>query len=145
MCQYAGFSGKLWARLCCLAAAFVLAVSCVPKGSSVKISPSGTFRAYLSTTPCSGGWRVWVVNITADHDQPSLMEAMPDHPACLMAYLAWDGEERLWWYSSDDGSIFLWELSEGGWTRQDYLLVSDVSIVPPEELHLARNRPRGER
>lgn len=140
------YGGRLFARLAGLAAACVLMTSCMQSRDVVSVSPSGNFRAFLSATPCSGGWRVWVVNIAPEGRQgDGLREIMPDHPASLMAYLAWDENERLWWCSSDDGSIFFWELSEEGWVRRDYRSMPAGSLVPPEELSVGGNRRRDNR
>jgi hypothetical protein len=127
-----------------LVAGSLLPVSC-SRGESTLVSPSGEYLAFLTIERCREGYGVWVVNVTGHQDDVLLAEMMPDHPASLMAYLAWDAEDRLWWYGSDDGSVLFWERSGTGWTRCAYSPADSGGPVPPDSLFAAGNRTRSER
>lgn len=127
-----------------LVAGSLHAVSC-SRGESTLVSPSGEYLAFLTIERCREGYGVWVVNVTGHEDAVLLTEVMPDHPASLMAYLAWDGADRLWWYGSDDGGVLYWERSGTGWTRYAYSSGDTGGPVPPDSLFPVGNRPRSER
>jgi len=107
----------------------------------VQLSPSGDYRAWLSINESPEGFRVWVVNITSEQDEVELLEFMNDYPANLMAYIAWDDDRRLWFYSSDDGCYFYWERTEEGlWNRYSWSILESSLFAPPESLNNGRNR-----
>lgn len=128
-----------------LVAGILLQASCSSPGESVIASPSGAYSAYLGIQRLPEGYGVWVVNITAGEDRVLLGEVMPDHPASLMAYLAWDDEDRLWWYGSDDGSVFYWEKTDTAWERHSYSSAMQMGPVPPPGLSTSGNRTRSGR
>lgn len=111
----------------------------------ILVSPSGEYNAFLAIQHSPEGYGVWVVNITGDEDMVLLSEMMPDHPASLMAYLAWDNADRLWWYGSDDGSVFYWERTGTGWMRYSFSSDDQAGPVPPQSLFTGGNRTRSER
>lgn len=126
------------------AAGLLLSSSCSQERSS-PVLPAGEYRAFLTIEHGPEGYGIWVVNVTGQEDAVLLVEMMPDHPASLMAYLAWDDADRLWWYGSDDGSVFFWERSGTGWTRYTYSSDGTGGPVPPDSLFTGGNRTRSER
>lgn len=128
-----------------LVAGILLQASCSSPGEGVIVSPSQAYSAFLGIQRLPEGYGVWVVNITGDEDEVLLCEVMPDHPASLMAYIAWDDEERLWWYGSDDGSVFYWELVDTVWERYSYSSEGHGGPVPPSGLSTSGNRTRSGR
>jgi len=127
-----------------MACGLLFSPSC-SSGESVLVSPSGEYVAFLSIQSLPEGYGVWVVNVTGGEDRVLLAEVMPDHPASLMAYLAWDDDDRLWWYGSDDGSVFYWVRSGTAWTRLTYSSGGDEGPVPPPSLFTCGNRTRSGR
>lgn len=108
---------------------------------SAQTSPSGGYEAYLTISQCSDGYRIWVVNITTGEDKVELLEFMNNYPANLMAYIAWDDQDRLWFYSSDDGRYFYWERTEGGnWEMYSWSVLESSSFAPPELSGTRRER-----
>ena len=125
--------------------AFFIAMAVFLAGCSqrdpVQISSSGDYKAWLSISDSPEGFRVWVVNITSEEDEVELLEFMNDYPASLMAYIGWDDDSRLWFYSSDDGCYFYWERTEEGkWNRYSWSILESSPFAPPESLDNGRNR-----
>jgi hypothetical protein len=119
---------------------FALACGCTER-NAVQTSPSGSYEAYLSISQCPNGYGIWVVNISTGEDQVELLEFMNDYPANLMAYMAWDHNDRLWFYSSDDGRYFYWErVGDGEWNRYSWSILESSSFAPPESLDDRRER-----
>jgi len=108
--------------------------------NAVHVSLSSNCRAWLSIRQGPEGFRIWVVNITAEADEAEFFEFMNDYPANLMAYIGWDDHERLWFYSSDDGSYFYWEKDDGQWKRCSWSIREPSAFTPPESLGEERNR-----
>jgi len=119
-------------------------VSCVSRSHSgfPLESPSGEYRAWLSVNEGPEGWNIWVVHITGVEDQVELLEFMENYPASLLAYIAWDDDDRLWFYSSDDGRYFYWENTEEGWKGYSWSILESSQIYPPGALG---NEGNGER
>lgn len=126
------------AFLCLLLA--VLLAGCSSRGDPVMVSPSGDYTAWLSINGDSLGGDIWVVQIAAEDDEVELLEFMNDHPASLMAYLEWDCDERLWFYSSDDGSYFYWEKADSGWNVSSWSILQSSPLYPPETLAQGNER-----
>ena len=107
----------------------------------VQRSPSKEFKAYLSVAESSGGYGIWVVNITDPHDGTLSSMEMADYPASLMAYISWDEDNRLWFYSSDDGRFFYWEQNEQ-WAMFSWDITITSEVSPPSSLleQTERNR-----
>lgn len=111
------------------------------KRDAVIASPSDDYRAWLSIQQDSDGFNVWVVNITSEEDKVELLEFMNEYPANLMAYIGWDHEDRLWFYSSDDGRYFYWERTEEGhWNRYSWSILESSPFAPPGSLNDQRER-----
>lgn len=140
-----GFSGLRACASAPFVGAFCLfASSCCSRGNAVQVSPSGEYSAFLSVEYCPDGYGIWVVNLTGSDGKVILEETMHGSPAALMAYLAWDASDRLWWYSSDDGSVCFWERSGTGWTRHEYQPEDSVGSAPPDSLFTQGNGRRPE-
>lgn len=120
-------------RIFTLAGIVILLFGCSER-DSVLVSPSGVYRGWLSIHQEPGGLHIWAVHITTGEDQVELLEFMNDYPANLMAYIDWDGDERLWFYSSDDGSYFYWEREENGWRKHSWSILESSVIYPPASL-----------
>ncbi len=144
--HYSGFPGSLIGSIVLIVeiVGLLFSSSCSPR-ESTHVSPSGEYRAFLTIEPCPQGYGVWVVNVTGHEEEVLLSEMMPDHPASLMAYIAWDDADRLWWYGSDDGSVFYWTRSETGWSRNAYSSDPQGGPAPPDSLFTGGNRTRSER
>ena len=114
----------------------LLIISCSPRSGDDNTlrSPSGDFRAWLSVNEGPQGWNILVVHITGVEDQVELLEFMENYPASLMAYIAWDDDGRLWFYSSDDGRYFYWEKSEDVWRRYSWSILETSQVYPPGDL-----------
>lgn len=122
----------------------LLPFSCRSRGGRVHVSLSGDYAAFLEIGRDQEGHGVWVVNIEGPDGGTLLAETMPGHPASLMAYLAWDDSDRLWWYGSDDGSVFFWERTDTGWARHDYRPEGGEAVVPPDSLFTQGNGRRSQ-
>ncbi|MFO7625673.1 MAG: hypothetical protein R6V62_00275 [Candidatus Fermentibacteraceae bacterium] len=144
--SYPGFPGALAGLIFIIigGAGLLLSSSC-SSGERVLVSQSGEYSAFLTIQRVPEGYGVWVVNVTGEEDMVLLTETMPDHPASLMAYLAWDDSDRLWWSGSDDGSVFYWSSSVTGWIRNAYSSDHQGGPVPPQSLFTGGNRTRSER
>ena len=110
----------------------------------VQMSPSKEFKAYLSVAESSGGYGIWVVNISDLRNGTLNSMEMEEYPASLMAYISWDDENRLWFYSSDDGRYFYWEKSEQ-WTVFSWDITITSEISPPVSLLEQTDRNRRNR
>ena len=127
-------------RIVFLAAMVVFLAGCSHL-DPVQVSPSGDYKAWLSINDVPEGFRIWVVNITSEEDEVELLEFMNDYPANLMAYIGWDDNSRLWFYSTDDGRYFYWERTEEGhWNRYSWSILESSPFAPPESLDNGRNR-----
>jgi len=114
--------------------ALVLTSAC-PRERREGVSPSGSYRTYLSIHQGADGCGFWVVNISGDEDKVELLEFMNDYPANLMAYIAWDERDRLWFYSSDDGSYYYWDRTDDGhWSRYSWSILETSRLSPPQSL-----------
>ena len=106
------------------------------------VSPSGNFTASLMVTEGSEGYGIWQVMITSGEDEVQLLELMNRYPGSLMAYIAWDEEERLWFYSSDDGCYYYWQNEAGEWKKHSWSIASSSELTPPSSLVEQMNRSR---
>ena len=107
----------------------------------VQMSPSKEFKAYLSVTECSDGYGIWVVNISDLYNGTMNSMEMADYPASLMAYISWDEDNRLWFYSSDDGRYFYWEQT-GQWAMFSWDITITSEVSPPVSLLEQTDRNR---
>lgn len=124
------------------AAVFLMLVVSCYRGDQLIRSESGAYMAFLTVHRCEDGLDIWVVNIRGCEDSVELMEFMNDYPAYQMAYIGWDGGDRLWFYSSDDGSYFYWERTEGIWEMCSWSLLESSELYPPSSI---TERNEGER
>lgn len=119
--------------IACLA---VLVVTGCSRQSPVQLSDTGSFRAFLSVMEMENGFEVWAVNITDTEECTTFTTCMESCPAMLMVYTAWDNEDRLWLYSSDDGSYFYWEndQEDSHWSMYSFDPSSTMEFSPPVSL-----------
>ena len=108
-------------------------LACSQRDTS-QISNSGEFNAYLSIAENEEGYGIWVVNIVDIQSDECYSSEMENYPGSLMAYIAWDEGERLWFYSSDDGSYFYWEADEENWEMKSPESSTFTEDTPPSEL-----------
>ncbi len=108
----------------------------------VQISNSGEFKAFLSIEDSDEGYGIWVVNIVNIQSDEGARIEMENYPGSLMAYIAWDEVDRLWFYSSDDGSYYYWHTEEEDWETVFWDATASSDIAPPSELLEQMNRSR---
>ena len=88
------------------------------------ISPSGQ---YVLTLPIEENTRdpryaktgVWKVSI---HDSMGVLEYKDEHSTMvgsLNVYWAWDENDRVWIFNSDDATMVRWEKQEKEWTKKE--------------------------
>jgi len=118
--------------------AFLLLSGCSDR-NTVQVSPSGDYSAWLSISRGADGYRIWVVHIVSGEDRVEHIEFMEDYPANLMAYIGWDDEERLWFYSSDDGRYYYWEKSGSPWKMYSWSTLESSAFSPPRSLNEGRS------
>ncbi len=82
-------------------------------------SPSGK---YVLTVPIKAhstqpGDRMWRVTIQDAQGKLLYQDTTSDFVGNLNVYWAWDGDDRVWLYSSDTGDVFFWEPAGGAWVK----------------------------
>lgn len=88
------------------------------------VSPSGQ---YLLTLPIEENTRdpryaktpVWKVTIHDRNGAPEYKDEDSTMVGSLNVYWAWDKDDRVWVFNSDDGRMVRWEKQEGGWIRTE--------------------------
>jgi len=106
------------------------------------VSPSGNYTASLTVVEGAEGYGIWRVMITSVEDEVQLLEFMNHYPGSLMAYIAWDDEDRLWFYSSDDGCYYYWQNETGEWKKYSWSITSSSEETPPLSLDEQMNSSR---
>lgn len=75
------------------------------------VSPSG---AYVLTMPIEQNlWRVMI----RDRRGKLLFRDDTEFMGQLSVYWAWDDQDRVWLYNSDDSAVYFWERTPQGWQR----------------------------
>lgn len=109
-------------------------------------SPSGEYVLTLpieenEVNPEYQGTPVWKVTISDAEGNLLYRDEASELVGYLSVYWAWDGEDRVWLYSSDTGDVFFWELADGAWvkTRWGHGRVREIDrdLEPPPELYPA--------
>ncbi len=59
-------------------------------------------------------------------------------PARFNVYWAWDGQQRLWLYNTDDGTVWVYAAAASGWARQPWERGSGQEPPPEIRARLAR-------
>lgn len=104
-----------------------------PNRRAPAVSPSG---AYVLTMPIEQGlWRVTI----RDRKGKLLYRDDSKFLGQLSVYWAWDDENRVWLFNSDDSAVYFWEETPQGWqrTRWGYGRKREIprELTPPAVLY----------
>lgn len=82
-----------------------------PNQQDPAVSPSGT---YVLTMPIEQSlWRVTI----RDRKGRLLFRDDSEFIGQLSVYWAWDEQDRVWLFNSDDSAVYFWETTPQGWRR----------------------------
>ncbi len=104
-------------------------------------SPSGKYvlTVPIDTHSTQPGARMWRVTICDAQGKLLYQDAASDFIANLNVYWMWDENDRVWFYSSDTGDVFFWELAGGAWakTHWGYGRTRQIErdLAPPASLY----------
>jgi hypothetical protein len=106
-------------------------------------SPSGSFVLTLPieenrVNPQYETTRVWKVTISNPEGDVLYKDDESEFVGYLKVYWIWDGNDRVWLYSSDTGNVFFWELVGDEWIKTRWGAAGreiDRSIEPPVDLY----------
>jgi hypothetical protein len=85
-------------------------------------APSGKYVLRMpielqTSNPVYKGTPVWKVTITDPDGRVVYKDDASERVGSLRVYWGWDDQDRVWVYSSDDGSIWRWEVTGGEWRK----------------------------
>ncbi len=81
-------------------------------------SPNGLYMLYAPVSWSeSAGADVSKVTITDTTGIVLFVDGQSDFIATLSVYFAWDDDDRAWLYSSDDGTVWFYEMRGEAWTK----------------------------
>ena len=92
-------------------------------------------RSKQESGPAGFGWPFWHVTISDSKGIVVYRDEEESFPGQFNVYWAWDDQDRVWLFNSDDGCVYFWELAGGTWEKQMWgywkTRQIETSISPP--------------
>jgi len=90
-----------------------------PNQVTPQASPSGKYvlTMPIERNPAYRNLRVWRVTISDAQGKVLYKDDASKFGGGYNAYWAWDEEDRVWFFNSDDGEVYFWELDGGRWVK----------------------------
>ncbi|MFH1467002.1 MAG: hypothetical protein ABIO70_21645 [Pseudomonadota bacterium] len=114
------------------------AVRVAPAGQESPLpSPDGRWVARVPITAVPGReFATWWLPAIADAEGLTRYADPAGFPARFNVYWAWDAEDRLWLYETDEGGLWVYAEEGGEWTKR----APREGEAPPESIAARRRR-----
>ncbi|MGM0578304.1 MAG: hypothetical protein ACQEXJ_21450 [Myxococcota bacterium] len=94
-------------------------------------SPSGKYvlTVPIERNPAYHDSRVWKVTIRTPAGEVLYRDESSEFVGHLDVYRAWDEDDRVWLYNSDDGSVWFWERDGERWEKRHGGFGADRTVI----------------